>query len=88
MAVPGRLPELRPAPLRRRLAVRQPGEVGDPAASPSPKGRTSPRCSTQAEDIVNAAAPDILAEFDKKQNKGVFRRKGQGKGKGKGKRKR
>jgi hypothetical protein len=28
-----------------------------------------------AEDIVNAAAPDIIAEFDKK-GRGVFRRKG------------
>ena len=40
----------------------------------------------QAEDIVNAAAPEIFAEFDKKQNRGVFRRKGKGKGKGKKKR--
>ena len=79
MALPGRLPELRPAPVRRRLAVREPGQVRARPPSPSPRGRTSRRCSTQAEDIVNAAAPEILAEFDKKQNKGVFRRKGKGK---------
>ena len=28
---------------------------------------------------MNSAAPDIIAEFDKKRNQGVFRRKGKGK---------
>ena len=55
---------------------------------PEPEGADVAALLDSAEDIVNAAAPDILAEFDKKKNKGVFRRKAQGKGKGKGKRKR
>ena len=29
---------------------------------------------------MNAAAPDILAEFDEEADRGVFRRKGKGKG--------
>ena len=39
---------------------------------------------------MNSAAPDIIAEFEKKRQRGVFRRKGKGKGggPGKGKRKR
>ena len=28
---------------------------------------------------MNSAAPDILAEFEKKRGKGVFKRKGKGK---------
>jgi len=41
-----------------------------------------------AEEIVNSAAPDILAEFEKKGSTSRFRRKGKAnpKGKGKGKR--
>jgi hypothetical protein len=55
---------------------------------PEPEGAEVAALLDAAEDIVNAAAPDIIAEFDKKQS-GLFRRKGKGgKGKGKGKRKR
>ncbi len=53
---------------------------------PEPEGADVAALLDSAEDIVNAAAPDILAEFDRKRTKGVFRRKGQGKGKGKRKR--
>lgn len=48
---------------------------------PEPEGADVAALLDQAEDIVNAAAPEIIAEFEKKQTKGVFRRKGKGKGK-------
>jgi hypothetical protein len=55
---------------------------------PEPEGAEVAALLDQAEDIVNAAAPDIIAEFEKKRQRGVFRRKGKGGGPGKGKRKR
>jgi hypothetical protein len=62
--------------------------AGAPQA-PEPQGEDVAALLDAAEDIVNSAAPDILAEFEKqKSKKGPFRRKsGGGKGKGKGKRK-
>lgn len=46
---------------------------------PEPEGADVAALLDEAEDIVNSAAPEIFAEFDKKQGKGVFRRKGKGK---------
>ena len=79
MALPGRLPELRPAALRCRLAVRQPGEVGH-SGEPEPEGADVAALLDSAEDIVNAAAPEILAEFDKKRNEGRVPAQGPGQG--------
>jgi hypothetical protein len=47
-------------------------------AEKEPEGDDVAALLDSAEDIVNSAAPDILAEFDKKQRKGI-RRKGKGK---------
>ncbi|MBK5289247.1 MAG: hypothetical protein JJE46_12375 [Acidimicrobiia bacterium] len=68
----------------------QHGSLGAAAAAPQsaePEGEDIAALLDAAEDIVNAAAPDILAEFDRQgAKKGPFRRKGgSGKGKGKGK---
>lgn len=59
---------------------------GSTPPEPEPEGTDVAALLDSAEDIVNSAAPDILAEFDKKRSKGVFRRKGPNKGKGKRKR--
>ena len=53
------------------------GKVGQP--EPEPEGVDVAALLDEAEDIVNAAAPEIIAEFDAKANKGRFRRKGKGK---------
>ena len=53
------------------------------AATPpevEPDGEDVAALLDAAEDIVNSAAPEIIAEMDRKSRKGVFRR---GKGKGK-----
>ena len=88
---PWRCPDDCPSFAQRRFDVGwQYGSLAKSATppEPEPEGADVAALLDSAEDIVNAAAPDILAEFDKKKNKGVFRRKAQGKGKGKGKRKR
>jgi hypothetical protein len=54
---------------------------------PEPEGEDVAALLDAAEDIVNAAAPDILAEFEQKKPKGLLRRKSTGGGKKKGKRK-
>lgn len=89
---PWRCPEDCPS-FRRRMfdAGWQHGSLGANAAAPpapEPVGEDVAALLDAAEDIVNAAAPDILAEFERQQTKkGPFRRKGgSGKGKGKGKR--
>lgn len=53
---------------------------------PEPKGSDVASLLDAAEDIVNAAAPDLLAEFDSLDRKGKWRRK-VGKGKKKNKKK-
>ena len=78
---------------RRFDAGWQYGSLGRPAqpSAPEPAGADVAALLDSAEDIVNAAAPEILAEFEAKQHRGLFRKgKGtKGKGaKGKGKRKR
>jgi hypothetical protein len=45
------------------------------APEPEPEGEAIGALLDDAEDIVNAAAPDILAEFEASQNKGRFRRR-------------
>jgi len=59
----------------------QVGSLSEGYAKPEvePDGEDVAALLDAAEDIVNSAAPDILAEFDKKQRKGAFRRKGKGK---------
>jgi hypothetical protein len=44
-------------------------------APPTPDDVSVAALLDEAEDIVNAAAPDIIAEFDKKSRKGPFRRR-------------
>jgi len=57
------------------------GSLGGPGDAPErePEGDDVAALLDAAEDIVNAAAPDIIAEFDRKRTKGVFKRKGKGK---------
>ncbi|HEY3723354.1 MAG TPA: hypothetical protein VGN59_08325 [Acidimicrobiia bacterium] len=86
---PWRCPEDCPSFVQRRFDVGwQYGSLakGSTPPEPEPEGTDVAALLDSAEDIINAAAPDILAEFDKKRSKGVFRRKGQNKGKGKRKR--
>ena len=86
---PWRCPDDCPGFEQRRFDVGwQYGSLAKSATSPDPEpeGADVAALLDQAEDIVNAAAPEIFAEFDKKQSKGLFRRKGKGKGKGKKKR--
>ncbi len=45
------------------------------APEPEPAGEDVGALLDDAEDIVNSAAPDILAELDAKERKGRFRRK-------------
>ena len=61
--------------------------TGAQAPEPEPAGDDVAALLDSAEDIVNAAAPEILAEFDKKQRRGLFNRKGNGRPSGKGKKK-
>jgi hypothetical protein len=58
-----------------------------PPSEPEPEGEDVAALLDAAEDIVNAAAPEILAEFDKQANKGKWRRKAAGKGTNKKKKK-
>ena len=51
---------------------------GSKTPDPEPEGADVARLLDEAEDIVNTAAPDILAEFDKKK---LFGRRRKGKGK-------
>jgi hypothetical protein len=86
---PWRCPDDCPAFDQRRFDVGwQYGSLAKSAQppEPEPEGADVAALLDQAEDIVNAAAPEIFAEFEKKQHKGVFRRKGKGTG-GKGKKK-
>jgi hypothetical protein len=45
------------------------------APGPEPAGQDISALLDEAEDIVNRAAPDILAEFEANETKGRFRRK-------------
>ena len=65
--------------LRRYDAGWQYGSLGKPAVSPGvePEGDDIAALLDQAEDIVNAAAPDLLAEFASRDKKSRgFLRKG------------
>jgi hypothetical protein len=53
--------------------------AGSRQPDPEPEGADISRLLDEAEDIVNAAAPDILAEFEKKRFFGGRRKKGKGK---------
>ena len=57
------------------------GVAAGKAAPPEPEGEDVAALLNAAEDIVNSAAPDILAEFDKKKGRRFGKRKKQGKGK-------
>jgi len=79
---PWRCPDDCPSFEQRRFDVGwQYGSLAKSAApsDQEPEGDDVAALLDSAEDIVNSAAPDILAEFDKKQRKGAFRRKGKGK---------
>jgi hypothetical protein len=83
---PWRCPEDCPAfTLRRHDAGWHYGSLAPAEGSPEPEpeGEDVAALLDAAEDIVNSAAPEILAEFDSKQRKGMLRR---GKGKRRGKR--
>lgn len=91
---PWRCPEACPSFAKRVFDVGwQYGSFGATAgkvAPPEPEGEDVAALLDAAEDIINAAAPDILAEFERQQrSRGPFRRKakgtGGGTGKGKGK---
>ena len=75
---PWRCPDDCPMFEKRRIDVGwQYGSLTDAvrAPEPEPTGDEVAALLDQAEDIVNSAAPDILAEFDKKSKKRkVFRR--------------
>ena len=58
------------------------------AASPEPPGEDVAALLNEAEDIVNAAAPDVLADFEKRQTRGRFGIKKKSTNKNKKKRKR
>jgi hypothetical protein len=80
---PWRCPDDCPGFEQRRFdAGWQYGSLGAPTAakSPEPQGDDVARLLDEAEDIVNQAAPDILAEFEKKS---LFGRKRKGPRKGK-----
>ena len=51
------------------------GAAAGRRAEPEPEGEDVAALLDAAEDIVNAAAPDILAEFEKKNSKSRFLRK-------------
>jgi hypothetical protein len=82
---PWRCPDDCPSFAPRRFdAGWQYGSLGKSATppEPEPEGSEVSALLDEAEDIVNAAAPEIIAEFEK-QRSGLFRRKGKGPGKGK-----
>ncbi len=91
---PWRCPEECPSYAQRRFDVGwQYGSLAKSATppDPEPEGADVAALLDEAEDIVNSVAPEVIAELEKKQNRGIFRRQGKGgpgKGKGKGKRKR
>jgi hypothetical protein len=64
--------------MRRYDAGWQYGSLGKASPTPDaePEGADVAALLDQAEDIVNAAAPDLLAEFDARQKKqrGMFRK--------------
>ena len=60
VALPRRLPRLRAADDRRRLAGRARSTKGYDAPEPEPEGDDVAALLDAAEDIVNSAAPDIL----------------------------
>jgi hypothetical protein len=65
------------------------GSFTKPKARPSapvPEGDDVAALLDEAENIVNAAAPEILAEEERRANKGGLFKRRKGKGKGKGKR--
>jgi hypothetical protein len=85
---PWRCPDDCPSYEQRRFDVGwQYGSLAGSAtpADPEPEGADVAALLDSAEDIVNSAAPDIIAEFETKRGRGLFKRKGKG---GKGKRKR
>jgi hypothetical protein len=79
---PWRCPEDCPSfTVRRFDAGWNYGSLGRAAGPPErePAGEDVAALLDAAEDIVNSAAPEIISEFEKKQRKGVFKRKGKGK---------
>ena len=75
MALPRRLPRLRAAHDRRRLAGRLARARATTAPEPEPEGEDVAALLDAAEDIVNSAAPDILSEFDKPKRRFGKRKK-------------
>ncbi len=76
---PWRCPDDCPSYTRRRIdAGWHYGSLGHAttAEEPEPEGEHVAALLDQAEDIVNAIAPDVIAEFKAKENKGRFKRKG------------
>jgi hypothetical protein len=75
---PWRCPDDCPAYEKRRMDVGwQYGSLSEfsKAPEPEPTGQDVADLLDQAEEIVNQAAPDIIAEFDKKRNRrGLFKR--------------
>ena len=65
--MPGGVPDVREAPVRRRLAVRQPvgGDGADPAPEPAGLDDAAAALLDEAEDIVNAAGAAALADIDR-----------------------
>jgi hypothetical protein len=63
--------------LRRFDAGWQVSTLGQPSQAPEPEpaGQDIGALLEAAEDIVNSAAPDILAEFEAKESKSRFRRR-------------
>ena len=51
------------------------GAAAGTVPSPEPEGEDVAALLDAAEDIINSAAPDILAEFEEKNSKSRFRRK-------------
>ena len=76
---PWKCPDDCPSFSRRMIDVGwQFGSLGAAAGtvpSPEPQGEDVAALLDAAEDIINSAAPDILAEFEKKNSKSRFRRK-------------
>ena len=76
---PWKCPEECPSFQRRMIDVGwQYGSLGSAAGTvpgPEPEGEDVAALLDAAEDIINSAAPDILAEFDKQNSKSRFRRK-------------
>ncbi|MEP6625607.1 MAG: hypothetical protein ABJC79_14265 [Acidimicrobiia bacterium] len=87
---PWKCPDECPSFQRRMIDVGwQYGSLGNAAGTvpePEPQGEDVAALLDAAEDIINSAAPDILAEFDKQNAKRRFIRKPGYKG-GKGKKK-